>query len=319
MKNVFLAVPVVAAIFAALVSGSAFAAEPSERQIRNAFTFDIPPVWDVRDFKVEATQNFGSNIEPLYKSRFNASIEVKEDTFEPLGRLGDVLVLRQVLPAGHAVKVYGISSATLNQGQWVFAFDLQGSPFAAVGEPRGAFSGLAVVQGSDEHTALAARIEQERQAALEAERKRAAEERKAWEEAEAAQRKRVAEHFSSVERVLTSGVVLQGVYIDEGTLSRQRHQIEVSFSDYDAASGTFKARMTWQSGAILALDGKADDKTLSMVETAWIANPRGSGVAFQRYDGNILGHGIDGITCRNANFDGQCSAAASRFSLGLPE
>ncbi|WP_186395681.1 hypothetical protein, partial [Stappia sp. TSB10GB4] len=118
MKNVFLAVPVVAAIFAALVSGSAFAAEPSERQIRNAFTFDIPPVWDVRDFKVKATQNFGSNIEPLYKSRFNASIEVKEDTFEPLGHLGDVLeAVWKIADRGFSLRRFVIQALNVDRAE----------------------------------------------------------------------------------------------------------------------------------------------------------------------------------------------------------
>lgn len=139
----------------------------------------------------------------------------------------------------------------------------------------------------------------------------------AKQEAAAALRKKNAEHFASMDRVLGGGVALRGVYIDEGGIRSQSHRIDVSFSDYDAAKGTFRARMKWQSGSVLALAGKANGKTISLMETAWIQNPTNKSGRFNRYDGVVTASNIEGWLCTNGSLAGKCDRAKSRFSLEL--
>lgn len=297
---------------------SAKADEPSEEEISDAFSFDIPGEWRVNDFTVEVSQNMGSAVEPLVKSRFRADVKLTEDTYIPVANVAGVAILSPQLRRDEIRTVYGISTALLDQGAWKISFEIQGQPFANAGQPRGAYPGPTLIGGSDEHIAFVEKIEAER----EQERAQAEEERQAADaerrERERLYQERVASHFESIERILTSGIPLDGLWSEPGYSQRQVTPFQMSFLTFDPGSGKFTGQMIWQSGAILNIEGVASDRSFRFSETSWVENPRGTGNDFNGGDGKILNNRIEGVMCSNTDLNAACRAGNANWVLTLP-
>ncbi|WP_300581330.1 hypothetical protein [Marivita sp.] len=297
---------------------SAKADEPSEEEISDAFSFEIPGEWRVNEFTVEVSQNMGSAVEPLVKSRFRADVKLTEDTYIPVANVAGVAILSPQLRKDEIRTIYGISTALLDQGAWKISFEIQGQPFANAGQPRGAYAGRTLIGGSDEHNAFVEEMEAERKrelARIEAERQAAGAERR---EKEKAYQEKVASHFESVDRIFTSGIPLDGLWSEPGYSQRQVTPFQMSFLTFDPGSGKFTGQMTWKSGAILNIEGVVSDRSFRFSETSWVENPRGKGNDFNGGDGKILNNRIEGIMCSNTNLNAACRTGNANWVLTLP-
>lgn len=305
---------VVFCLAALLLVQPSSAEEPSKKELSDALSFEIPGEWRVDDLTVEISQNNGSAVEPLIKSRFRADVKLFDDTYIPVANVQGVAILSPQLRKNEIKTIYGISTATLYMGSWKISFELQGQPFANAGKPRGAYPGRTLIGGSEEHRAFVKELEAERARIVEeqnAERlARIASERAYMERAEA--------HFASVESLFTSGIPLAGKWSEPGYSRRQITPFQLSFLTFDPSKGAFKGQMVWESGAILAIEGVFSDRKIRFSETGWVENPKAKGNNFNGGEGEILSDRIVGVMCVNTNFAEACRRGNAEWVLTLP-
>jgi len=135
----------------ALVGASVQASEQlNAKDLKARFLIEVPGYWALSKFKVEASANYGTEVEPLFKHRFTAEVELQTDTFLLDGKEGPVTWLVPVAKAGEKRTVYGIATSRLSTGAWQTEFALENNPMVRVGQPRDFFSGRVVVRGTDE-------------------------------------------------------------------------------------------------------------------------------------------------------------------------
>ncbi|MBB4015009.1 hypothetical protein GGR16_000015 [Chelatococcus caeni] len=141
---------------------------PTEAQVAEGLSFEIPAIWSVESLTIQATQNVGSIVDPDIRMRIRATARLQQATFGFVSQIDDVTVLAPVLPEGHVVELFGFASARLYRGEWEYSFDFQGSPFEGSGAPRSSFSGRTVLRDSHEHRAVIAEAEARQRSAREA-------------------------------------------------------------------------------------------------------------------------------------------------------
>jgi hypothetical protein len=141
---------------------------PTEAQVAEGLSFEVPAIWAVESLTIQAAQNVGSIVDPDIRMRIRATARLQQATFGFVSQIDDVTVLAPVLPEGHLVELFGFASARLYRGEWEYSFDFQGNPFEGSGAPRSSFSGQTVLRDSDEHRAVIAEAEVRQRADLEA-------------------------------------------------------------------------------------------------------------------------------------------------------
>ena len=119
---------------------------PSDREIRDRFTSDLPAFWEVRSFRVEATENAGTEVDPRFRSRFNAEVRPVEDLYRHVRSEDDVVFVSRVLERRASRSVYGRSESTRVDGTWNITFRLDSDPLANMGQPRGSFAAARVIE-----------------------------------------------------------------------------------------------------------------------------------------------------------------------------
>lgn len=304
--------------FIIIAGQTAHAEEPTTSELQNALSFKIPGEWRIRDFNVEVSQNIGSAVEPLIKSRFRSAVQLIDDTYIPVANVQGVAILSPQLKKGEVRTVYGISTASLNQGAWKISFELQGQPFANAGMPRGAYPGRTLIGGSDEHRAFveelevarAKEAEQLKAERLAAEAERLAKEKAYQEKSEA--------HFTSVENLFTSGVPLDGLWSEPGYSRRKITPFRMSFTRFNPESGAFKGQMSWKSGAVLSIEGVLTEKSIRFAETGWVNNPKGRGNNFMGGEGMVLSNRVEGRMCVNTDLKAACRYGNGEWRLTYP-
>lgn len=300
-------------------------AEPSiMERIEKALAYEIPAVWIVKRVDAEEPYNFGTASRPFFKVRFRAEIELRRDTFDLVSLDADASILRRVHPAGKTIEIFGICSARSDGDDWSLEFLMDGDPFAYSGTVRDAFSGPTFVEGSEEHAAHVSRTRAERAEREAWLRSRQAAERNAEAERDKAYAALSARLFSSLRSVVAGDMALQGAHVSRNGTSRQapiiRSGFTISFFDYDDRSRTVKGTMTWTGGAEILVDGALSERSISLLETAWLKNPAHIDETFLRYDGELApGAKIAGRVCANATRSGPCEETGDTFSIFLPE
>lgn len=233
----------VAALLAFLgFASNSVAQEPNESDIGAAFSFQIPAVWTVESFTVEATQNVGTEVRPIYVSRFRSDVRLEQDTFSIVGRVGAHQILRPVLPAGHRLTIFGFAESVLEDGRYRHMYDLQGAALSGAGRTLAEIGGLTVLEGSEELAALelAAETAQERA-------RIAAEEQRRAQEIEISRLRAEAEARAQAER------------------ARAEEQARLEAARAEAANAEALAAFagTWVSGPIYRPDGFPQQATSS--------------------------------------------------------
>lgn len=148
---------------------------PTAKQLRSTFSVEIPGYWEVVSFDIEASQNIGTEVEPVYKSRFKATVGLKSDTFVGAGKEEEAIFIKPAATSGEKRELYGISTSKLHAGAWKTDFELQNNPLPDLGQPRDFFRGeKIIVMGSPEEEAFrteTAKRREEKRKALEKEQK----------------------------------------------------------------------------------------------------------------------------------------------------
>jgi hypothetical protein len=147
--------------------------KPSTSEIEQSLTTRLPAFARVTSFSMEAMENIGTRVEPIWHSRFRTTIKVSAPTFLSDGTDHGAVFVRPVKREGETMEVFGKAASTLYAGSWRTSVSFEGSPIDALGQPASAFgSGKLIVRGTAEETAyLAEQAERERQAIIENERR----------------------------------------------------------------------------------------------------------------------------------------------------
>ncbi|MEW6208780.1 MAG: hypothetical protein AB1631_10460 [Acidobacteriota bacterium] len=114
----------------------------------------LPKPWLLDSFDIEASQNVGTEVEPIWRSRFKAICKLDADTFAQAEKRADVLFLHQTGKKGQTRDIYGISTTRRYADSWQIQFSLEGNSLSNVGQPRSAFNGTSVVEGTSEEAEI---------------------------------------------------------------------------------------------------------------------------------------------------------------------
>jgi len=179
---------------------------PGTQDYAKQFAVSIPAYWEIADFNVEATENVGNKVEPMYQARFKATVKLKTRTYEIASREDNALFIRPMADKGEKREIYGRALAELSMGNWKINFSLENNPIPSMGQPKDFFiEAKVIVVGTPEESEYRAQIRQERGKALktqqleeerqhaEQEKRRIAEEEEGKRAIEAARREREAQ------------------------------------------------------------------------------------------------------------------------------
>lgn len=134
--------------------------QPSKSEIEQALAAQLPAFARVSRLSVEATENMGTKVEPVWHSRLRATVTVTSPTFTPDGTDGRVVFLRVIKRDGETTELFWKSVSTLYEGKWRIIFE--GRPIES-GLPESAFGQNVIIRGSKAETAyLAEQAQQER-------------------------------------------------------------------------------------------------------------------------------------------------------------
>jgi hypothetical protein len=106
-------------------SGNPIESGPDEAFLMSRLGTELPAYIRLRDLRVEASQNVGDLVEPLFKTRFSATIELTVDTFLQAAMEEGVVIVVPHLERGVTRELYGLANSALSAGAWktVFAYD----------------------------------------------------------------------------------------------------------------------------------------------------------------------------------------------------
>jgi hypothetical protein len=133
-------------------------AGPSEKEIKNQFAALMPAHFDVESFDVKASQNAGTEVEPEWKSRFTAELELNAPTYN-LDRVlsgvegvfgGVVPFLKQAAKKGEKRTVYGTATSRLVAEKWETKWQVEEDSTLEVGKSLEEWGPKAIVTGSPE-------------------------------------------------------------------------------------------------------------------------------------------------------------------------
>lgn len=128
--------------------------QPSSSDIEKALVAQLPAFARVSNLSIEAKQNLGTNVEPVWQARLRATITVASDTFalesEDSEENSEVTFVRPVKRSGESIEVFGKSVSRLYAGAWRTAVELEGQPIATLGQPLSAFGPKKVIARGSE-------------------------------------------------------------------------------------------------------------------------------------------------------------------------
>ena len=129
---------------------------PSAIEIERLIVDELPSYWEVDRLDLTDPVNYGNQIQPDWRWRFQAVIKPKEPLYLDGGRSASdsVLLLQPSLgPKAHET-LYGIFQAAFRAGKWAGNIQHENRPFLNRGKPASFFPGPIVVIGSSEERAL---------------------------------------------------------------------------------------------------------------------------------------------------------------------
>lgn len=159
MKQIISSV-VIAAFVSILLVACSGENKPATSELKATLTQGIPGHVDLNNFSVQASQNFGNKIEPIYGTRFNATVIALVDLYKTDKKDKEVTFVRLVTEKGKQTEIFGKITSKLYQGAWKHNIDIDGTPIRNLGIPLNQISdGRVIVRGSDEEKKYYAEIE----------------------------------------------------------------------------------------------------------------------------------------------------------------
>ena len=124
---------------------------PSKDYVQAEVAESLPTYLTITDFDLEASENVGTNVEPLYRGRFRANVAFRVETFSEASAEPGIVFLRLVRSEGEKTQIFGKIQSRLHAGSWKSSVAFEGVDLNAFGEPRTAFNAQrTIVLGTDE-------------------------------------------------------------------------------------------------------------------------------------------------------------------------
>src|SRR4051812_5033111 len=106
-SNLFISIVVLGG--GVFLSSCAQEPQPSDSDIEQALVTQLPAFTRVSRLSVEAKQNLGTNVEPVWQARLRATIAVASDTFAFESENSEVSFVQPVKRSGESIEVFGKS------------------------------------------------------------------------------------------------------------------------------------------------------------------------------------------------------------------
>ena len=218
------------------IGGCSGSNAPSKSELKNFLITYLPGHLQVKDFSIDASQNFGNEIEPNYGSRFHATVSAVEESYVTDGRHHGVTFARLASEKGKETSIYGKIQSRLYQGMWQHDMDIDGNIISTLGVPLNQVShGRVIIRGSEEEKEYFAEVNRkEAERIAEAERLEA--ERRAKKEREKAELR---------ENIANAKKLLVGTWGDFTGLFTLRREIKSDGSWYCTIRGGSEQIGTW--------------------------------------------------------------------------
>lgn len=160
---------------------------PETTDLENSFREFVPQGWELTEFVPEVQENYGTEVEPDVRTRFQAVVQLSQDTYEFAGELTGAILLRPLLQAGELRTYYGVARSRRSLGSWETEFMLENNPTQGTGDVLDAFPGRRLVLGSTDEAEYRAVLQAEADTALAEELARLAREERVREQERASE------------------------------------------------------------------------------------------------------------------------------------
>lgn len=139
--------------------------EPTFDELKQYLTKQLPEYIRLDTFTIDASDNTGSKVDPLWNYRFRASIVSKEALFRPDAnpdprRYKGVTFVSTTTAKGEKKDIFGKIFCELYEGKWNCRTSLDGSPIDNLGKPLTHFSGLVIVKGTKQEQQYYSQVRQ---------------------------------------------------------------------------------------------------------------------------------------------------------------
>ena len=125
--------------------------KPSSKSLEQEIIWNLPGHVELKEFTLDASQNLGNEIDPLWGFRFHASVSIKTDLFDKLSSDDNVAFVRLVTKEGKKLEIYGKIYSKMYQGKWQNKIEIDGNAVLNLGIPKNQISGeRIIVRGSEE-------------------------------------------------------------------------------------------------------------------------------------------------------------------------
>jgi hypothetical protein len=135
------------------VAGFAAVTPPNIESEKAQLATLLPAPWQLLEYNVEATANYGTDVEPEFRQRVTVTLVPSSDEFVLAGQSGPVTFLLPTVKAGEQRTLYLLVRSSLRAGSWSIDFDLPNQWLVDVGRPRDSYPGKTVIKGSPEEGA----------------------------------------------------------------------------------------------------------------------------------------------------------------------
>lgn len=135
-------------------------AKPSDKDLSNLLEESIGSAWSVIDFHVHASQNYGTEVEPLWKYRFTSTVRLNVPLYSAQSSNNEynVTFLSESGKKGTNENLHGIASARIHLGKWEVRWNFDAYPLGDYGNSLEDFKGQTVIVGSDEQLKISDEI-----------------------------------------------------------------------------------------------------------------------------------------------------------------
>ena len=127
---------------------------PDAGKIENFIALTLPGYWKVERLSLTDPVDYGNQVEPEWRWRFEAVITPNEALFVEADRDGDIVLLEPGLDPESRQTLYGIVVTTFRAGEWSGDIRHENRPFDHGGKPASFFAGRTLVVGSAEEREL---------------------------------------------------------------------------------------------------------------------------------------------------------------------
>ena len=114
---------------------------PSPDELERTIASNLPGYWRIGEMSLTEPVNYGNQVEPDWRWRFEARISPREVLYTEGERRGALIALEPGIGPEVEYTLYGIARATFHAGKWNAEITHENRPFEHAGQPASFFSG----------------------------------------------------------------------------------------------------------------------------------------------------------------------------------